>query len=84
MENFFRHASVSSTYPGPAVRRFVIFSDFHSVIVVDGIAVADMVDDMVADKVADMVADKKEVESGRHGVGYGGRHGGRQGGRHGG
>ncbi len=51
-DNVFKHASVSSTYPGPSVRKYVgilvIFSDVHS----------DMVADMEVDKVAKCIGPK--------------------------
>ena len=70
--SFFRHTSVSSTYPGPSVRQSIPFCQRlwaltkhrDDIVVADMAAdmevhmVADMEVDKVADKMADMVVEK--------------------------
>ena len=57
--SFFRHASVSSTYPGPSVRQSIPFCQRLWALTKhrDDIVVADMAADMEVDKLADKVAD---------------------------
>ena len=68
LSKFFRHASVSSTYPGQSVRPYVVVHNsfwfpfcqrlWDLTKRRDDIAVTDMEVDMVVDMEMDMVADK--------------------------